>query len=307
MPKILVLTANSTLKPLKVANELRQIKRALEASSNFVVVDQVETRPEDLVRLLRVEKPEIVHFAGHGLNGLETSLSLTGDNGNHVVLSFKDLGVIFGAVRARPKLLFLNACHSAELTAELEPHVDVIIGAKGAINDDAAQAFAAYVYSALGQSIPVGKAFELARVQLETAGFDSSHLKLVEKRRVKANNIIFYARPQLLAKFRGSPVRARDKHYNIDLFVRGAEHNVEEMAFELCHDSFDEPYWTTKRSESNVFYADDFRTTGDLTIRIMSWPRGIGDSVCLSEALTRHYGPNSTPRIRKAIDDIKNS
>lgn len=79
MPNIRVLTANSSLEPLRLAAELRSIKWALSASSNFVVIDQAEARPSDLVRLLGTEKPEVVHIAGHGgTSAIDRVLRLTG-------------------------------------------------------------------------------------------------------------------------------------------------------------------------------------------------------------------------------------
>ncbi|MDM3856974.1 MAG: hypothetical protein PT120_19330 [Aphanizomenon gracile PMC649.10] len=82
MKRILILTANPTnTKPLRVSEEVREIKSAWERSLNgeqFTIIVEEAVRPQELRRTLLGHKPDIVHFSGHG--GGEQGLALMADN-----------------------------------------------------------------------------------------------------------------------------------------------------------------------------------------------------------------------------------
>ncbi|MDM3846647.1 MAG: hypothetical protein PT119_08310 [Aphanizomenon gracile PMC627.10] len=82
MKRILILTANPTnTKPLRVSEEVREIKSAWERSLNgeqFTIIVEEAVRPQELRRTLLGHKPDILHFSGHG--GGEQGLALMADN-----------------------------------------------------------------------------------------------------------------------------------------------------------------------------------------------------------------------------------
>ncbi|MDB9308361.1 hypothetical protein PN471_06850 [Aphanizomenon sp. CS-733/32] len=85
MKRILILTANPTnTKPLRVSEEVREIKSACERSQNreqFEVVSEEAVGIEELRRTLLKHKPDIIHFSGHGAG--EQGLALMADNGEY--------------------------------------------------------------------------------------------------------------------------------------------------------------------------------------------------------------------------------
>jgi hypothetical protein len=311
MPRILVITANSRTTPLQLSEEVRGIQEALGEQTYFRVTEVHEGRAQDLIKKLLDEKPEILHFAGHGQGGAAPSLTLKGDEGQDVPLTQKWLCSILDNIPVRPQLLVLNACFSASLAAELKKRVGVIIGAEGKIEDGAARRFARNLYAALGESSPVRNAFELARAAFATSGYDPEQLKIDHLPGTDPSAIVFRGRPELMAEFvLGSddgPLKARGE-YRICLWLRGVDQMADSVTFQVCHDSFDPPYnfWEVTRSESSTFLTDDFRSSGDVTIRATVWSRdrGVGIEGTLGEALRRKYGDKAGPAVRRAISAI---
>jgi hypothetical protein len=314
MPRILVLTANGKTTPLQLAAELRNIRESLGEGSNFTVLHQSEARAEDLIRRLVSERPDILHFAGHGMGGLDQAISLVGDSGHEVVLTKKDLTTIFKNIPTRPRLVVLNACSSAEVSGELKNWVGVVIGANGRIGDDAARRFAARLYAGLGQSCSVNAAFELARIELKVNGYDSNQLVIDYLPANTPQKLVFYARPEMMARFelskRGTP-KVTDGTYSLHLWMRGVDQTVDCVTFQICHDSFKrkDRFWEVNRAESNTFWTDDFRTYGDVTVRATAWSRdrGVGTVTSISSALRRHYGQHPKAHIAEAMMRIENA
>ena len=101
MKKILILTANPTnTKPLRVSEEVREIKSAWERSLNreqFEISIGEAVRPQEFRRTLLDHKPDIVHFSGHG--GGEQGLALMADNGEAFLVKVAPLAKLFKALQ----------------------------------------------------------------------------------------------------------------------------------------------------------------------------------------------------------------
>jgi hypothetical protein len=156
----------------------------------------------------------------------------------------------------------------------------------------------------LGRDCTVSEAYSKAATQLTVAGGDSSCVVL-RTQRGKAPR--FFARPELHAEFLGTrhgKLMSKDEHYNMLLWIEGAEDFATSVTYEICDDSFEESFWEVTRKEDRKFKTYDFRTTGQVTIRNVVWTqdgRGIGVSSTLTEALLRHYASSVSAPIRKAI------
>ena len=75
----------------------------------------------------------------------------------------------------------LNACYSRVQAAEINKHVNYVIGTKKEIRDDAAIFFSTGFYEALGDGVTIEKAYKFGcnRIQLEIYGDSKSKRKLV--------------------------------------------------------------------------------------------------------------------------------
>lgn len=156
--RILFLESNpqSTI-PIDLAEELRELEQLLPAT-NFR--DQIElrvahaVRPADVIARLRNEKPNVVHFSGHGAaEGIifrregDSEVPIGGEALANVL---KNRGI---------QLVVLNACYSASLGDELAKVVPAFIGTSEAVGDKAAIDFSRSFYRSLGDGSTIAEAF----------------------------------------------------------------------------------------------------------------------------------------------------
>jgi hypothetical protein len=159
MKKILILTANPTnTKPLRLSEEVREIKSAWERSQNreqFEIIVEEAVRLQELRRTLLDHKPDIVHFSGHG--GGEQGLALMADNGEAFLVKVAPLAKLFKALQEIFFIdcVFINACYSDVQAEGIYPYVNYVVGMNQKIGDEAAKQFAIGFYDTLfaGQSI----------------------------------------------------------------------------------------------------------------------------------------------------------
>jgi hypothetical protein len=160
----------------------------------------------------------------------------------------------------------------------------------------------------------VKAAFMLAQVELKMAGQDPCQVSLAHLPENDPDKVVFYSRPELMASFvlnRAGKPEVDEDHYDIHLWLRGVDQNVESVSFQINHDSYEcvDRYWEVNRHESASFLTDDFRTSGDVSLRATAWSRdwGTGTQSMLSDALVRNYGIDPEPAIAKALKVIRES
>jgi hypothetical protein len=317
VPTILVLTANksSPENQLQLGLEVRNIRGALGLHSNFSVLHETQASPSDLISRLVMDRPEILHFAGHG-SGTEDgeAIILVRDDGRPAPLDPESLARIFTSLQHKPRLVVLNSCYSAAQADALLEFVDVVVGMSGRIRDGVARAFSAAFYTYLAESCPTFDAFTLTHVGMVSSGYDGSQFVLRERNPgVSARGLVYFGRPELMVRFvcdkNGKPEYGDDEHYSIELFLRGVDQRVDSVTYQICHDSFrkKDRFYEIRRSESANFLDDEFRTKGDLTIRATAWSRdrGIGIESTVGQALRRYYGRKPTAIIRRAIEGLE--
>lgn len=190
MIKVLLLSANPIDDPLGIDGEFRAIDSKLRGSDHrdhVQLINHGAVRLEDVPGLLMRHKPHVVHFSGHGD---ASGIALTEKDGLSKSVPSNALATIFKALKDNVRVVLLNACDSAPQAEAIVSVIDCAVGMADEIGDDAAVAFAAAFYEALGYGKSVQTAFELARVQLTGAGEDPSLAKLYKRRGVKPSNIM---------------------------------------------------------------------------------------------------------------------
>jgi hypothetical protein len=115
--------------------------------------------------LLLQVKPHVLHFSGHG--STRSQLLLEDDDGNPVHVEKEALVNLVGIIPGDLRLVVLNACDTEPVAEALVQHVACAIGMREPIGNDAAIAFAAAFYQALGFAEPVATAFRLGCNALE--------------------------------------------------------------------------------------------------------------------------------------------
>lgn len=165
MKKILILTANPTnTKPLRLSEEVREIKSAWERSQNreqFIIIVEEAVRLQELRRTLLDHKPDIVHFSGHG--GGEQGLALMADNGEAFLVKVAPLAKLFKALQEIFFIdcVFINACYSDVQAEDIYPYVNYVVGMNQKIGDEAAKQFAIGFYDTLFAGQSIKSAFDL--------------------------------------------------------------------------------------------------------------------------------------------------
>ncbi len=138
-------------------------------------------------------KPHVVHFSGHGA---ASGIALTGSDGTGRLVPPDALANIFRALKDNVRVVLLNACDSAPQAEAIVSEIDCAVGMSDEIDDEAAIAFSAAFYEALGYGQSVQTAFDLGLVQLTGAGADRSLAKLHKRRGVKPSEIILVDPPR---------------------------------------------------------------------------------------------------------------
>jgi len=194
---ILFLSANpGNTALLRLDLEFREVGEALKGASkrdSFRWKKASAVRIEDLYRLLLEERPQILHFAGHGVvseDSGQDSRALTWaekasprlqggialldslDDKKIQWVKASDLAELFAALDAKLEAVFLNACYTQVQAQAMLPHVAHVIGTQTAISDKFAIAFARAFYEAVGAGQEIPDSVKLAQAFLKSKGFD---------------------------------------------------------------------------------------------------------------------------------------
>lgn len=172
---------------LRLDEEVRTIDERLRASDfrdRFDLQQQWAVRIGDLSEGLLRHRPAIVHFSGHGNPSGE--IALERPDGTAGPVSTSALAGLFAAVGddgQAPRVVVFNACYSEDLAEAVARHVDCVVGTTTSIGDQAAIAFAAGFYRALGYGRSVASAVELGRNEIALYGLgEEATPKLVSRR-----------------------------------------------------------------------------------------------------------------------------
>lgn len=170
--KILFLAANPTgTTPLALDEECRQITEKIRAAAHrdsLELITRWAVRPEDLLQHLNEHSPHVVHFSGHGTATEE--IVLLDKERNPKTVPAPALKQLFATLKDNIRVVVLNACFSKQQASAITEVVDCAIGMNKAIGDDAAIAFAAAFYQAIGFGRSVKVAFESGKSALMLDG-----------------------------------------------------------------------------------------------------------------------------------------
>lgn len=161
---------------LRLDEEARSITEMIRKSEHRDCVrfeSRWATRPMDILQAINELQPDIIHFSGHGSDMDE--LVLQDDNGNTKFVSKEAIVQVMMASSGKIRLVFFNTCFSYTQAQAVVEHVDVAIGMKTSIGDDAARVFAAQFYSAIGFGLSVQQSFNQAKAALMLEGISEEN------------------------------------------------------------------------------------------------------------------------------------
>jgi len=156
--RILFLAANpTTTSRLDLEEELRSLELELKGTDfrdSIRLVARNAVRPDDLIRYVREETPNVIHFSGHGS---EDGITLRNDAGeDHAVEGhqlerfLRDRGV---------ELVVLNSCYSESQAVAVRGAVRAVVGTTEVVEDEAARRFTVAFYRSVGNGLSIREAF----------------------------------------------------------------------------------------------------------------------------------------------------
>jgi CHAT domain-containing protein len=156
--RILFLAANpTTTSRLDLEEELRSLDLELKGAKfreSIELVPRHAVRPDDLIRYVREEKPNVIHFSGHGST---TGILLRSDAGGVHTVEGPQLTRF---LRGRGvELVVLNACYSKSQADSIRRAVKAVVGTTDAVEDEAARRFTTAFYRSIGNGLSVREAF----------------------------------------------------------------------------------------------------------------------------------------------------
>lgn len=165
--KVLFLSANPSSSPLHIDEEMREVKQAIRKSSGnhqMTIVRAPSARPQDLLDEILRERPQIVHFSGHGFTD---GLYFIGDNMKPKLVSGEAIMEVFKLFKEVVACVVLNACYAQDQAEAIRKYIPHVIGSSGKLNDAAAIQFSRNFYQALADGRDFQFAFEFARISLK--------------------------------------------------------------------------------------------------------------------------------------------
>jgi len=169
---ILFLAADpSDASRLRLGQELREIQEKLqmaEMRDRFILRQRMSVRPVDISQAILDERPQIIHFSGHGTSAGE--LCFEDEMGRAKTVEPDALGALFELVATQVDCIVMNACYSAVQANAIAEYIKYVIGMSKAIGDKAAISFAIGFYQALGAGKSIEEAYKFGCVQIRLQG-----------------------------------------------------------------------------------------------------------------------------------------
>lgn len=175
--KLLFLSANPIdTDRLALDQEVRPISQHLRAcrlGRQIQLIQRWAVQPDDILQTMNEERPDIVHFSGHG--GITGEIRLADRNGLSCALDVSTLKRLFAVFHDSVRVVVLNACYSAKQARVISRLVDCTVGMSRDITDTAAAAFSSSFYRAIGFGTSVKGAFDQGVLSMCLEGFSAEH------------------------------------------------------------------------------------------------------------------------------------
>lgn len=142
----------------------RQLEQVANRDRDLHVVQKFAVRLQDIQKELLNNRPKILHFSGHGDEGV---LLFEKDDGTTAELDGEVLADILEAY-GELECLVLHACYTEKVARACAKHVRVVVGSTDSINDETAPRFTYAFYQGLANGRPYENAFKMGRNEVKT-------------------------------------------------------------------------------------------------------------------------------------------
>jgi hypothetical protein len=162
---------------LRIDRETRLLKE-IEDLGGIQFQIRHAVRVTDIIRAILRDRPQILHFGGHGTQ--DGQLVFEDDKGASADVAAADLAQAIAA--AAPHVLdcvFLNSCFTAGNAESFRGSTRTVVGSVTAIRDDCALALARGFYTGLAAGQTVEEAYKTGHAESTLCGCDTSGLHFV--------------------------------------------------------------------------------------------------------------------------------
>ena len=187
LQKILILAAIPH--GLRLDKEIREIEDAIRRANKrdfFEIRTRTAVRPQDIRRAIAEEKPQIIHFCGHGLE--DGSLLLEDDGGQNKAVLPEGLASLFELHTDYVDCVLLNACHSVQSAEAISEYINYAIGMNQSIQDRSAIKFSQGFYDGLGYETQNNgdvfkRAFEEGKVAIKLEYLSQGEIPVLKRKK----------------------------------------------------------------------------------------------------------------------------
>lgn len=148
----------------------RQLEMVKHRERDLHVVQKFAVRLQDIQKELLNNRPKILHFSGHGDEGV---LIFEKDDGTTAELAgdvLADIIEVYGDLEC----VVLHACYTENVARACAKHVGIVVGSTNAINDETAPKFTYAFYQALANGRPYENAFKAGQVEVKTVSAEDA-------------------------------------------------------------------------------------------------------------------------------------
>lgn len=191
--KILFISANpNKTERLRFDKEFEEIHGSISVSKarkKITLQYKTAIKAEDVKSYIKKEKPDIVHFSGHGNSKGE--IVLEDEKKNPKPISPEKFAAMFKVIENHIKCVFLSCCYSAKAAKLIGRIVDCVIGINSDLEEESAVAFASAFYLALGENTNLQIAFDFAVNEYLRGGFCENKPELFIKSGINPSETYF--------------------------------------------------------------------------------------------------------------------
>lgn len=200
---VLFLASNpSDTARLQLDKEFRIVSKELQDEQDIFNLRQVfELTADKLHEAMMTEKPEVLHFSGHGLktkieeenmggslySEIEKSggIVLQNKSGTRHIVETDAIANLFELTMedgGKIEVVLFNACYSEEQAQAINKFVPYVIGMNNAVEDGAALEFTTGFYRAISEGKSIEMAFKWAISKVKLEGYTGANIPVLHKR-----------------------------------------------------------------------------------------------------------------------------
>ena len=152
---------------IDINGDAELLRKELLKTGVIKIVKRNRVRRKDIVPLIDRYRPKIIHFDGHGCDGM---LALEDSSVNSGDLFYHELRDVLKLERGSLDLVYFDSCRSLSMANETIGFLPCAIGFEDTVQVHEARSFSLQFYSSLARRKSISKAYEAACAHIKLIG-----------------------------------------------------------------------------------------------------------------------------------------